>query len=83
MLQICIRSTTSWPAIGVAGAPIAVISKQCNEVDMAIKQDGRIVETPTEARAAESGPSVLALLAISTGLAIILMGGVWFLFFRT
>jgi hypothetical protein len=53
------------------------------EVAMATKQQGRIVETPTEARQAEPGPSVLALLSISTGLAILILGIVWFVFFRT
>lgn len=38
---------------------------------MARKQRGQIVETATEARQAELGPSVLALLIISTGLAIV------------
>lgn len=50
---------------------------------MATKQQGQIVETATEARQAEPGPSVLALLAISTGLAILVLGIVWFAFFRT
>lgn len=50
---------------------------------MAIKENGRIVETATEARSAEPGPSVLALLAISTGLAILILGVIWFAFFRT
>ena len=50
---------------------------------MAIKQHGRFVETPTEARQAEPGPSVLALLAIAMGLAVLLLGIVWFVFFRT
>ena len=50
---------------------------------MATKQNGQIVETPTEARQAEPGPSVLALLAASTGLAILILGIVWFIFFRT
>lgn len=50
---------------------------------MATRQQGRIVETPTEARQAEPGPSVLALLIISTGLAILILGVVWFVFFRT
>jgi len=50
---------------------------------MASKQQGRIVETPTEARQAEPGPSVAALLMISTGLAILILGVVWFVFFRT
>jgi hypothetical protein len=50
---------------------------------MAIKQNGQIVETPTEARQGERGPSVLALLSVSLGLAILLLGVVWFVFFRT
>jgi hypothetical protein len=33
---------------------------------MVIKKHGIIVETPTEARQAEPGPSVLALLTVST-----------------
>jgi hypothetical protein len=49
---------------------------------MAKKQGGRIVETPTDARQAEPGPSVLALLTISTCLAILIPGGIWFAFFR-
>jgi hypothetical protein len=50
---------------------------------MATKQQQRIVETPTEARQAEPGPSVFALLTVSTGLAILILGVVWFVFFRT
>jgi hypothetical protein len=50
---------------------------------MATHRDGRIVETPTEARGAEPGPSVLALLTVSTGLAVLILGVVWFVFFRT
>ena len=50
---------------------------------MATKQNGQIVESATEARQAEPGPSVLALLTMSTGLAILLMAVVWFVFFRT
>jgi hypothetical protein len=46
------------------------------------EQDGRIVETATEARQGERGPSVLALLTVSTGLAIFILGIVWFAFFR-
>jgi hypothetical protein len=41
---------------------------------MPIKKHGIIIETPTEARQAEPGPSVLALLAISTYLVVILGG---------
>jgi hypothetical protein len=54
-----------------------------NEVTMATTERGRIVETPTEARQAEPGPSVLALLTASTGLAILILAVVWFVFFRT
>ena len=50
---------------------------------MATKQQGHIVETPTGARQGESGPSVLALLTVSTGLAILVLTIVWFVFFRT
>ncbi len=46
------------------------------------EHDDRIVETATEARQAEPGPSVLALLSVSTGLAILILGIVWFVFFR-
>jgi hypothetical protein len=50
---------------------------------MATRDQGRIVETPTEARQAEPGPSILALLTVSTGLAVLILGVVWFVFFRT
>jgi hypothetical protein len=50
---------------------------------MAKKERGQIVETPTEARQAEFGPSVLVLLVISTGLAVVILGVVWLVFFRT
>jgi hypothetical protein len=50
---------------------------------MATRQQRQIVETPTEARQGEPGPSVLALLTVSTGLAILILGLVWFVFFRT
>jgi hypothetical protein len=50
---------------------------------MAPRQHRQIVETPTEARQAEPGPSVLALLIVSLGLVLLLMGVVWFVFFRT
>jgi len=43
----------------------------------------QIVETPTQARQAEPGPSVLALLVASTGLAVLILGVLWFVFFRT
>jgi hypothetical protein len=50
---------------------------------MATKKDGRIVETTTEARQAEAGPSVLAIVIASTGLAIVILLALWFVFFRT
>jgi hypothetical protein len=56
---------------------------QRHEGAMATRRHQQIVETPTEARQAEPGPSVLALLAISTGLATLILGVVWFVFFRT
>jgi len=53
------------------------------EVTMATQRQGQIVETATEARQGEPGPSVLALLSVSTGLAVLILGIVWFVFFRT
>jgi hypothetical protein len=50
---------------------------------MATQRHGHIVETATEARQAEPGPSVLALLIVSTGLAVLILGVVWFVFFQT
>jgi len=49
---------------------------------MATTEHDRIVETTTEARQGEAGPSVLALLTASTGLAVLILGVVWFAFFR-
>jgi hypothetical protein len=49
---------------------------------MVKKERGQIVETATEARQAEPGPSVLMLLVISTCLAVLVLGDVWFAFFR-
>jgi hypothetical protein len=46
------------------------------------RERDQIVETPTEARQAEPGPSVLALLAVSTGLAMLILGMIWFVLFR-
>jgi hypothetical protein len=50
---------------------------------MATRERDQIVETPTEARQGEPGPSVLSLLTVSTGLAVLILGVVWFVFFRT
>ena len=53
------------------------------ESNMAPRQERQTVETATEARQGESGPSVLALLSVSLGLAVLILGVVWFVFFRT
>jgi hypothetical protein len=50
---------------------------------MAKLEDGHIVEMPTEARQAERGPSVLVVLVVSVVLAVIIMGVVWAIFFKT
>ena len=50
---------------------------------MARKQRGEIVETTTEARQADPGSSVLSLLVISLCLAVLILAGVWYVFFRT
>jgi hypothetical protein len=49
---------------------------------MVTKTDGRIVETATEARQAEPGPSILAVLSFGVALAAIALSVVWFIFFR-
>jgi hypothetical protein len=59
------------------------VFRETQERTMATKHHDQIVETATEARQAEPGPSVLALLAVSLGLAVLILGGVWFVFFRT
>ena len=48
-----------------------------------VQGERRVVETPTEGRQAEPGPSILALLAISTIAAAFVLAIVWFVFFRT
>jgi flagellar basal body-associated protein FliL len=50
---------------------------------MATKKDGVIIETPTEARQAEPGPSILLLLVVSVSVAVAAMAIIWFVFFRT
>ena len=47
------------------------------------KYAGQIVELANDARQAEPGPSVLALLVISLDIAVLILAGVWFVFFRT
>ena len=49
---------------------------------MVTRRHDQIIETPTETRQGEPGPSVLALLTVSTGLAMLILGVVWFVFFR-
>jgi hypothetical protein len=50
---------------------------------MARKQRGEIVETTTEARPADPGSSVLSLWVVSLCLAVLILAGVWYAFFRT
>jgi hypothetical protein len=50
---------------------------------MPTKKHGIVIETPTEARQAEPGPSILWMLSVSTGLAILILGAIWLVFFRT
>jgi hypothetical protein len=50
---------------------------------MVRKKHGIIIETPTEARQAERGPSVLVLLTASLIAVAIGMAAVWYIFFRT
>ena len=45
-------------------------------------KEHQIIETPREARQAEPSPSMFMLLAISTGLAVLILGALWFVFFR-
>jgi hypothetical protein len=47
------------------------------------RTDGTIIETATEARQAEPGPSVLMMLVVSLGLAVLILAAIWFVFFRT
>ena len=50
---------------------------------MAEKKSGRIVETTTEARGAERGPTMRKVLAWSLGIVVVAMVIVWYVFFRT
>ena len=58
-------------------------SAQTRSPSMATNKDHRIVETATEARGGEPGPSILAMVIASTGLAIVILLALWFVFFRT
>lgn len=53
------------------------------EASLIEKRQSQIVETATEARQAELGPSVLLILIVSIILAAAVLGAVWFIFFRT
>jgi hypothetical protein len=53
------------------------------EASLAKEKHGRTVETPTEARQAEPGPSILALLVVSLSMAVLVLGVIWYVFFRT
>lgn len=50
---------------------------------MVTKKHGIIIETPTEARQAERGPSILLLLTVSLIAVVSGMASVWYIFFRT
>jgi cobalamin biosynthesis Mg chelatase CobN len=50
---------------------------------MVEKQKGRIVESATDARQAEPGPSIFLVLIVSVILAVAILGIVWFIFFKT
>ena len=50
---------------------------------MAREEDNRIVETATEARQGEPGPSGLAMLMVATGLAIVMLRGLGGVCLRT
>ena len=80
--QRLVSDNRSECAQGNVLSPAAIASTQ-EEQTIAIKKDSRIVETPTEARQAEPGPSVLLILIVSVGLALIVLGTGWFVFFRT
>jgi hypothetical protein len=49
---------------------------------MVKKKHGIIIETPTEARQAERGPSILLVLTVSLIAVAIGMAVVWYIFFR-
>ncbi|ABE39197.1 hypothetical protein RPD_1962 [Rhodopseudomonas palustris BisB5] len=68
-----------WPFEDAAQG-IGTISRRAA---MVIKEEDRVVETTaTEARQGERGSSVLALLMVSTGLAVLILGVIWFVWFR-
>jgi hypothetical protein len=52
-------------------------------VSMRTKKYGIFIESPIEGNPVEDGPSLLALLAISICLAVLILGIVWLVFVRT
>jgi hypothetical protein len=58
-------------------------TKLASEDTMVRKKDAPIVETATEARGAERGPTVRNVLVWSLALVVMGMAVVWFVFFRT
>jgi hypothetical protein len=45
-------------------------------------EDNRVLKTATEARQAERGPTVLVLLTISLGLTVVILTGLYMVYFR-
>jgi hypothetical protein len=78
-IRRCFRDGTPQPLT----QPLTGFFRDTQEGTMAARDHDQIVETAREARGAEPGPSVLALLTVSTGLAVLILGVVWFVFFRT
>jgi len=59
------------------------ISDQQERAAMAVNEQHHVeTTTATEARQGEPGPSILALLVASTGLAVLILGVIWFVWFR-
>lgn len=52
-------------------------------MSMMKRDNGQIVETAREARQGERGPSIMAVLVVSTTLATIVLAITWFVFFLT
>jgi hypothetical protein len=48
---------------------------------MATREQGHIVETATEARAGEPGPTVRNVLIVGTTLVVVLFAGIWLAYF--
>jgi hypothetical protein len=72
--------TAAWSGIGACGGgkPACRLVRTTRPDDIAGPKARNIVRDD-----ALPGPSVLALLTVSTGLAILILGAVWFVFFRT